>query len=165
MDMNSALQRKNLIVRPSTIHGYGVFAGEDINSGDIIEECYTIILDADNGIKNFSFRANGRAAMVLGCGAIYNHLNQHYNADYSFDVERSAMIYRARREIKQGEEIFINYGKDWFADRYAVAKSVSRRYYWRKFLNTLQRSSRGVIVTACLFALIYIGQSFVLTHG
>lgn len=60
--MESALYRSNLIVKKSPVHGYGVFAGADFEKGDVIEECYAVLLEGDDYISNYVF-ANPEALL------------------------------------------------------------------------------------------------------
>lgn len=42
--MMTALYKGNISVAPSPIHGHGVFADQDFNLNDIIEECPLILV-------------------------------------------------------------------------------------------------------------------------
>jgi hypothetical protein len=163
--MTTTLLRRQISVKRSPIHGYGVFADEDIKKGDIIEECYAVILANRNEMKDFSYYVGDKSAMVLGYGSIYNHMDEGFNADYTHDMERSVMIYDALKDIKQGEEIFINYGDNWFASRHATVKSTSMRYQFFQFLRAIKNFSKGVFVTALLIAIVYIYRIYALNNG
>ena len=40
--MNSLILNPKIEVKKSNVHGYGVFAKEDIKQGEILEECHFI---------------------------------------------------------------------------------------------------------------------------
>ena len=115
--MKAKLFQNNLLVKKSSIHGYGVFAQKNIRKGERIEDCCCLIFDAKNDcLDNYAF-AVGRKAMVLtGYGCLYNH-SDDYNASHVFDQKNRIMTFTARRAIKKGEEIFVYYGKEWFSSR------------------------------------------------
>lgn len=164
--MDTRLHRANIVVKKSAIHGYGVFAEEDISKGDIIEECYTVILDDDaENIKNYAFTANKKSSMVLGYGSIYNHSTVYENADYEYHPEKSVMVYTASRDIKKGDEILISYGESWFSQRCATERKPSWRYRLRKLIKERQSLIRSVSVTSVIMLIIYASQLFRATHG
>ena len=98
--------------------GRGVFASQDINEGEIIEEAHVIIIDKDQCshiektiLDDYVFLWEESCAAVLGNGMMYNH-SYEPNALYIRDLENKIMIYRALKNISTGEEIFINYNGD-----------------------------------------------------
>lgn len=107
-------------VKNSHISGRGVFAKEDIEINEIIEECHHITLDnsfnyIDNKLKEYVFSwpknvYNGKSTIVLGWGSIYNHSNDN-NADWVTDENKNVFRFYAIKKIKKGEEIFTNYGE------------------------------------------------------
>lgn len=66
--------------------------------GDVIS-AYTYVWDKKH------------SAMVLGFGSLFNH-SYSPNAEYEQDFNNMRMKYRAIRDIKMNEEIFINYNGD-----------------------------------------------------
>lgn len=118
------LIRKNIYVKKSPTHGYGVFAGEDIRKGTIIEECYFILTKGgDEVLDDYYFDAGKKYAFFLGYGSIYNH-DVEPNADYVLNKTRRIATITAERKIKKGEEITVSYGDEWFSDRDLVPKKV-----------------------------------------
>lgn len=109
--------------KESDVHGYGVFAKEDINKGEIIEECPVIIIRSSNyynlqrELKEyvFSWKENGNQtpAVIMGYGGVYNHSDK-CSAHFYCDNEKRVMVYRAIKNIKKDEEIFLNYGDEYF---------------------------------------------------
>ena len=107
-----------LYMAPSGIHGRGVFAGEEIMEGALIEICPVIVLpEAETKIihgtvlHDYYFLwgdAQKESAIVLGFGSIYNHSYQP-NAKYLLDYEQHTVDFYAIKNIGPGEEITINY--------------------------------------------------------
>lgn len=107
-------------VKPSPISGMGVFAKQDIKTGETLEVSYFTILtqnfsQIDNKLKEyvFSWPKNvwgGKSVVVWGYGSLYNHSKQN-NADWDTDEENNVFKFFAVRDIKMGEEIFTNYGE------------------------------------------------------
>jgi SET domain-containing protein len=115
--MKNILFQNKLIVKKSKLHGYGVFAGKTIKKGEKIEECYMLVTKRDDiALENFYFDARGRNALLLGFGCIYNHSNDP-NADYVLKIKQRVAIIKATKLIPKGNEIFIDYGEEWFSSR------------------------------------------------
>jgi uncharacterized protein len=115
--MKSKLFQNKLIVKKSSIHGYGVFAGKAIKKGERIEECYMVLTKVeDDTLGDYFFNIRGKNAVVTGFGWIYNH-SEDPNADYDFNYKNRIMVFRATRPIKKDEEIYVTYGDDWFKSR------------------------------------------------
>jgi len=113
-------------VKKSHIHGYGVFAKENIASGEILEECHYLEVCQNLSIATnvfFSWPSSADIeyhAIVLGNGSIYNSSKKdgENNADWETDIERHLYIFRSIKDIKKGEEI-----KTYYA--YAFGDSVN----------------------------------------
>ena len=102
--------------------GRGVFAGERILAGELIEQCPVVPLqdarDRDRlrktGLVNYYFlwgEKRDHAAICLGWGAVYNH-SFAPNAAYEKVMEDLRMDFHALRDIEPGEEITVNYNGD-----------------------------------------------------
>jgi SET domain-containing protein len=108
----------SLYVAPSEIHGQGVFSGEPIEEGALIEICPVIVLsEEDTQIIHETFlhdyyflwgEAQKESAIVLGYGCIYNHAYEP-NAKYLLDYEQRTVDFYAIKGIEAGEEICTNY--------------------------------------------------------
>lgn len=101
--------------------GRGVFATRAIDAGEIVELCPTLEVadDAASGrLRDYVFSSNddeGIAILPLGYGALYNH-----SADANCEhVEHGpgVIAYVARRRVRKGEELTINYGAGWWDSR------------------------------------------------
>ena len=103
----------------SPIHGWGVFAKEDIMEGEVFEECPILTLPIEKGEITsllIDYRFNypqgnewQEQVLALGYGSLYNHSNDP-NAFWVSDIENRIFKFVSNREIKQGEEIFVWYG-------------------------------------------------------
>ena len=100
--------------------GLGVFASEEIQEGEVIEQC-PIILISENQVPdlrktelhNYYFmwgndEKNHKAAICLGFGSLYNH-SYSPNATYRKLIEQGLIEFVAIKDIKKDEEITTNY--------------------------------------------------------
>lgn len=124
--MKKKLIRGDILVQKSTLHGYGVFATKKIKKNQKIEECYFILSPkgGDKKLEDFYFDANGKYAIILGYGSIYNHSDEP-NADYTINLKNRIATFKANKMIKKGEEIFVSYGEKWFSSRGKKAKKIT----------------------------------------
>ena len=118
-----AIRRGAIAISASTVSGRGAFAAENIKDGAIIERCPAIeVTDRDIGgeLVNYVFYGNIETArlVVMGYGMLFNHSSTpnvaYYREESSLGPE---MILYALRNIGKGEELFYNYGDDWWKTR------------------------------------------------
>ena len=111
---------KKIELRKSSIHGWGVFATDDIESDEILEEVPFLILPIDKGETSsllidyrFNFPCGNWRHQVLpaGCSCYYNHSNTP-NAGWRSDVENDIFIFSTKEFIKKDSEIFVYYGNE-----------------------------------------------------
>lgn len=125
--MKRVLVRNNIVVKKSSMHGYGVFATKMIKKGTVIEECYMIVSrGGDKKLEDFYFDADGRYGLLTGFGSIYNHSDDP-NADYTIKVKKRLATIKANQTIRKGEEIFVSYGDEWFSSRGLKAKKTKKK--------------------------------------
>ena len=110
-------------VRESSLHGLGVFATELIKKNEIFESAPVIQFDQFTMVHLFDlhgyrhilhdyvFSFNGKAAIALGLGSIYNHSNDDANASHRMNTEAPSIEFVAKRDIQADEEILIHYWK------------------------------------------------------
>ena len=102
--------------------GRGVIAERDINRGEIITNCELLLLDIVDSQKvnetdlkyyTFVYDTVGRDCLVLGDGEIFNH-DDNANTLYGLIPwnGRKLMRFQAARDIKKGEQLFIDYNAD-----------------------------------------------------
>lgn len=110
-------------VKKSPINGNGVFAMKNFSIDEIIEIAPLLKDYKDNmkrKIDDYLFTiseeetAKGYYAIALGYASLYNHSDNN-NAFYKIDGNN--IIITAIKPIKKGEEIFVNYGPNWWTSR------------------------------------------------
>lgn len=121
-------------VKDSPVHGYGVFASEKINKGEVIEECYVIKIPVKRGFLpqlfiDYKFKwinenQEVEEVLPLGFGCVYNHSDE-YNATWKQNTYRKTIEFIAVRDIEIGEEIFHKYGDENYWITKSKIKSLS----------------------------------------
>jgi SET domain-containing protein len=125
--LDRVLFKSNKIgIKKSPIHGWGVFALEDIEIGDTIEECVYVPMDTykDDDIMTFysypypklfgEIKDSNKkidkliSVIVLGYGSLYNHSTSP-NVDYMTNTELGLFEFISIKKITKGEELFIKY--------------------------------------------------------
>jgi SET domain-containing protein len=103
--------------------GRGIIAERDIKRGEVITNCELLVLSPEDTVKvnetdlkwyTFTFNAETKQdCLVMGDGEIFNH-DDDANVLYGL-IEfngRKLMGFQACRDIKRGEQLFIDYGAD-----------------------------------------------------
>ena len=109
----------------STVHGAGrgVFAGDDIERGTLIRRSpyveHNEEVDGrfDGPIAFYAFGDAGddnRKLIVLDVTSLINHDRNRSNVVYSETPGEQSFDFVAQRDIRGGEELFIDYGKDFW---------------------------------------------------
>ena len=110
--------------------GMGVFAGRNYKKNEVIERCIVIPIPVEliqyTLLDNYVFGDDRGALVVLGYAMVYNHDDDssvHYGTANHLPSYRSIdgspdSFFYASHDIKEGEEIFSQYGGErWFAER------------------------------------------------
>jgi SET domain-containing protein len=107
-----------IILKKSPIHGLGVFSSQRISKGEIIEECPFLAFPQNKNeqvpvFSNYTFCfPRGEMwtthALVTGYGSYYNH-SEKANVNWYTENELGLFVFKALRDIKEDEELFINY--------------------------------------------------------
>ena len=107
-----------LVVAPSDKRGRGVFASQKIAKGTIIEISPVLVLSVKDRklvektiLFDYIFewgKKRKKACIALGYLSIYNHA-YNANCEYEMDYDTKLMSIKAIRDIKKGEELFVNY--------------------------------------------------------
>ena len=97
------------------VSGRGVFAGENIRKGEIIEVAPILILEFTDFIDTkwnllfeYFFWMDDFVALSLGYGSLYNH-SINPNIEYRISKKEKTISFTAVRDIKKDEEILFNY--------------------------------------------------------
>jgi len=94
--------------------GRGVFATIDMTSGTVVERCHIItykkgMLDNQHPLYLYCYTWDDNTdAIILGNGSLYNH-SYKPNCVYARDFFSNQMIYTTIRDVKEGEELTVNY--------------------------------------------------------
>ena len=101
-------------VKPSSLHGMGVFAIEPIPKGEVIEVCYyttvSIPNPQDSILKRYCFATKKGIAIAWGYGSIYNH---SFEPNIKFvNSSEDFIVFSAEGNIEIGEELTHCYVKD-----------------------------------------------------
>ena len=105
----------------------GLFATKDFNEGEIIEECPTLMLDANDMsnetyLHNYFFSGNfkdqeeleNKRLVAFGYCSMINHSDEKQNCTWKVSPDNSTVSMYAIRDIKKGEELFSNYGEEYW---------------------------------------------------
>lgn len=103
--------------------GRSIIAERDIKRGEVITNCELLVLSPEDTLKvnetdlqwyTFTFNKDTKQdCLVLGDGEIFNH-DDNANTLYGLiDWDgRKLMRFQAARDIKEGEQLFIDYNAD-----------------------------------------------------
>lgn len=94
----------------------GLLAARDIAAGEVIERCPLVLIpvaqeDALEAtvLGNYYFLWNDDFfAVAMGYGSFHNH-SYHANVRFERDFEQQVIIFTAAKDVRQGEELTINY--------------------------------------------------------
>ncbi len=111
-------------VGDSPIHGQGVFAQVDIKAGEVIERCPYLVIDDDdlaeeNRLNDYLFTSPDAATdylVIMGYGMMYNH-SSDANAEWEIDDDNRFVRFSATKDIAAGDEIFQDYGEEYWKTR------------------------------------------------
>ena len=115
---------QNIIVGDSPIHGQGVFAAVALKAGDVIERCPYLVIDDDdlaeeNRLNDYLFTSPDASTdylVIMGYGMMYNHSSDP-NAEWEIDDDNRFVKFSATKDIAVGEEIFQDYGEEYWKTR------------------------------------------------
>jgi len=94
--------------------GRGVFASENIPSGQIVETSPVVLLDLKTQpfpaqIRRLAYNwSKTHVALALGYGSLYNHSDQP-NLTFKRNTKNQTITFSARRQIEPGEQLTISY--------------------------------------------------------
>ena len=95
----------------------GIIADRNIKKGELIEKCPLILSEIKTEERylkktvlwKYYYEFNNKYhALVLGFGSLINH-SYTPNALYHFDFKNKYIVYKSLTDIKEGEEICVNY--------------------------------------------------------
>lgn len=106
---------EKITVKETGKTGRGVFATKDIDKNEIFEVAPILVLQFTDFIDTrwnllfeYYFWLDDEVVLALGYGSMYNH-SKDANAEYLIDIKNKSITFKAKKEIKKGEEILFNY--------------------------------------------------------
>lgn len=98
-----------VIIKPSNIHGKGVFATENIISGTIIE-CDILEVPKGRLLDDYIFPFIGnRVCVHIGFASFLNSSKNPSVRHLKMDIETMISYFEVITDIKNGDEITLNY--------------------------------------------------------
>ncbi len=110
-------------IAASTVAGRGAFALKNISEGATVERCPALeVTDRDVGgeLLNYVFYGSDekKRLVAMGNGMLFNHSSTPNVAYYLEETSLGPeLVIYALRNIERGEELFYNYGEDWWSTR------------------------------------------------
>lgn len=102
--------------------GRGVFTSQAIPAGTMVENSPVIVMKKTDRLHldktllhDYIFEwgiQKDQCCMALGLIPIYNH-SYESNCEYFMDFEEHSMMVKTVIDIKEGEELTVNYNGDW----------------------------------------------------
>lgn len=103
--------------------GYCVLAKTPFAKGEIVEISPILFVGSDakgvHKLKDYIFEIDNEQdiyGIVLGYGSLYNHSDTP-NVTFAYNPKNKQMYFIAARMINAGEELNIDYGKEYWAER------------------------------------------------
>lgn len=128
LSTQALFRHPDLVVAPCQF-GRGVFATKPIPADTTLEECHHLRIreqDCSGIIDDYVYgletnlddseEASEYYSLPLGWGCIFNHAEAH-NTEYWHDTDRDLIVFYTIKDVSAGEQLFINYGKDWWETR------------------------------------------------
>jgi SET domain-containing protein len=111
-----------LFIAPTASMGRGVFTSEEIAADRVVEIAPVIVMKSEDRklldqtlLHDYIFEwgeDEQQCCMALGYVPVYNHAYES-NCEYEMDFEQQQICIKTVRNVKAGEELFINYNGDW----------------------------------------------------
>ena len=105
----------------------GLFASRDYKEGDLIENCPTLMVSIDyinypNKINDYVFESNvdDHVLIPFGYCGLINHSDSMQNCSWVISSDNSTIRMYAVKDIKYGEELYTNYGNEYWNDRDSI---------------------------------------------
>lgn len=100
--------------------GHGVFSKESIPKDTFVEIAPVLEFNSKDGvpgpIMDYTVAWNGNLGVGLGWTMLYNHSDDS-NCAFSMNLYDGLLAILSKREIKEGEELTVDYGENWFSSR------------------------------------------------
>lgn len=127
-------------IKKSTIHGFGVFAKENIKEGELLEECHYAKGHIAGDILDYAYNWPRNAkdykytTIPFGFACVYNCAKsvEKRSVNWDCDEERDLYVFKATKNVTAGEELLSYYGPQyWIAHekRKQIKKDIANGIY------------------------------------
>lgn len=116
----------SIYVGRSKSRGRGIFTSEKLDQGTVIETAPVIVLSPSERksidstlLHDYIFEWGDdrkECCVALGYISLYNH-SYEANCEYEMDFKKQMMSIKTVRDIRTGEELYINYNGSWNDDK------------------------------------------------
>lgn len=103
----------NQVKDTETVKGRGVYATRGYREDDLVECSPVIVLNTEptEEVMRYTFNWKNEQALALGQGTLFNHHNPS-NLRYVQNYETREIRFYAYHDIREGEELTINYNSE-----------------------------------------------------
>lgn len=112
VDINFKLTNKKTYISQSTIHGWGVFSGQDYKEGEIILESPINLIPIGESLPNslayFNFSQEGKMYIILGSPSFLNS-SKSPNVTFNINPEEMTIKVKSLQYIKSNTELTLKY--------------------------------------------------------
>jgi len=100
-----------LEIRKSKLHGWGVFATQDISNNEVIEESLTIPIleEISDDLKRYRYVFDNKQYFGLGFSSIYNSAKSEEKSNLKKELVDDMIVFTTIKEIKKDEELLLHY--------------------------------------------------------
>ena len=101
-------------IRQSPLHGFGVFAKEDIDAGEVIEESPIFLTNIENTNKLHNFNDyfwshDGKYILSFGLSSVFNNDEENPNCVREVFLDDRFYRFTVINNVSKDEEILISY--------------------------------------------------------
>ena len=111
----------------SPVHGIGCIATEDIKKGDIVAKEPYFIAKKYHEFYDYYWYLEKKSVLINGLGNYCNHDNNNNIYPILKITDEPFITFIAVRDINKGEELFNNYGKQWWKLRERRKKNKKKK--------------------------------------
>ena len=114
--METQFRHPHVEVKKSPVHGWGVFATQDIPANTMLETCHFVkackftskLYEKMTGLHNYTFFDTTKeyACTVFGWASIFNSSKE---ANATWEPGEELFTFYTTEEVKAGDEIFLDY--------------------------------------------------------
>ena len=140
-------------------YGRGVYAARAFAKGDAVESCPTLEAarrQVIGELGDYVFGSNeseDEVILPLGYGMLYNHSSDP-NCEYVQDGPR-VIAFVTLRDVEAGEELYIDYGEEWWEHAQPGARPMTDREARQELLDDLATAIDELAIALAVFGAAY----------